>query len=218
MTELRAPRESSSDVAAAILAGGGGRRLSPRKPLLDVGGVAVIERVLASVRTLGIEPFLITNTPDDYDHLGLRATPDVRPGLGPLGGILTALRVTGAERVLVVAADLPFLRPQLLRRLVERAGEGDCIVAEWDHRIQPLHGVYGASCDAPIQRMVDADELCPLDLYPLISTVLVSEAEIAALDPEGLSFFNINTPEDLEEARRMATALAREAEVAGSCD
>jgi len=175
--------------------------------------MVLIERVIAAVRSVDLEPIVVTNEPDDLAHLGLRMAGDIRPGLGPLGGILTALRETAAERVLVVAADLPFLQPALLMLLIDHIGDGDCVVAEWDGRPQPLHGIYSTSCAAPIEAMLEAGELRPIHLYPKVNTVVVPEADVAAADPQGLSFFNINTPEELQEARRMAAEMGLQSEV-----
>ena len=215
MTESQGRRAPQAGLAAAILAGGSGRRLSSDKPLLDVGGIVLIERVIAALRSVDLEPIIITNAPEDLAHLGLRMARDIRPGLGPLGGILTALHEAEADRVLVVAADLPFLQPALLALLISRVGEADCAVTEWNGRPQPLHGIYSRSCAAPIEAMIEAGELRPIHLYPKVATVVVPEADVAAADPQGLSFFNINTPEELQEARRMAAEMGLQSEVGG---
>ena len=81
------------------------------KALLPLGGQTLIEHVLAAAHPLGF-PRVIIGDPTTYAHLGLSVFPDRRPGLGPLGGLYTALSAT-ATPVLLLACDLPFLTPRL---------------------------------------------------------------------------------------------------------
>lgn len=194
-------------VQVAILAGGAGTRLIRGKALLPVGGRPIIRRVLDAVRTLSASPLIVTNAPDDYEHLGLPMADDLHPGKGPLGGIATAIEAAGAARVLVLAADLPFLRPALLDAVVAHARKADCVVPRWQRRLQPLHALYGTACAGPIARMLEAGSLCPLDLYPLVRTHIMPAGEVAAHDPDGMSFLNVNTPQELALAREIAGAV-----------
>jgi molybdopterin-guanine dinucleotide biosynthesis protein A len=106
-------------VRGAILAGGGASRFGGRpKGLEMVGGERVLDRVaevLASA--LGVPPILVANAPDAGSwRPDLRVVTDVRPGLGALGGIYTAVLAAPAP-VVCVAWDMPFVTPALVRRL-----------------------------------------------------------------------------------------------------
>ena len=94
-------------IHVAVLAGGQSRRMGRDKALLQLGDQTLIERVLAAAHPLGY-PRLIIGDPAAYAHLGLPVHPDRHPGLGPLGGLYTALSTTDAP-VLLLACDLPFL-------------------------------------------------------------------------------------------------------------
>ena len=81
--------------ACLILAGGEGRRLTPDKPLLEIEGKSIIERVTTVVNPIFEEVLLVTNTPDKYRFLNLPHVRDERPGCGPLMGIYSGLRLKG---------------------------------------------------------------------------------------------------------------------------
>ena len=99
-------------IHVAVLAGGQSRRMGRDKALLPLGDQTLIERVIAAARPLAC-PCFIVGDPATYAHLGLPVHPDRHPGLGPLGGLHTALGATGAP-VLLLACDLPFLTPDFL--------------------------------------------------------------------------------------------------------
>ena len=188
----------------AVLAGGQSRRMGRDKALLPLGGQTLIERVIAAARPLGY-PCLIIGDPSSYTHLGLPVHPDRRPGLGPLGGLYTALSATAAP-VLLLACDLPFLTPDFLRYLVNRRGPHQAVVPHTATGLQPLCALYEPSCLAAVEAAIQADQLGMRNLLSNLSLDLVREKDWRPYDERGLLFANLNAPEEYERAQ---TALLK---------
>ena len=192
----------------AIIAGGQSRRMGRDKAFVQLGGASLIEHVMAASADLGqAETLLICNRPADYRHLGLDMHADIHPGKGSLGGIYTALARAATPIVLVLACDMPFLRRDLLRRMIALMDEATDIVAP---RVkgypQALHALYRKTCLPPIAALMAQDRLKIIGFYDQMRVRYLDEADYAAWDPGGRSFTNLNTPEELERARRQLAA------------
>lgn len=190
-------------LGAAILAGGASKRMGQNKALLKISGTHIIEVVVArlSEAELG-EPIVITNQPEQYDFLGLTCISDDIPGLGPIGGILTALRHSPFKRVLVVGCDMPLLNPALLGYMASIEGDYHAIVPTWHDaggtlRFEPLHAIYHKSALPIIEQRIANRQLKLTDMVGAINARYIEEAEIRRYDPQMSSFRNINTPQDL---------------------
>lgn len=195
----------------AVLAGGAARRYGGTpKGLLTVGGRRILDRVVDTVQAVtGAPPLLIANAPDASAwRPDLETIPDVRPGLGTLGGIYTALSATGGGGpVLCVAWDMPFVPEALVRALSERmaAGGDDAVLPESSGRrgLEPLCAVYGPACAPAIARRLDQGDLMAISFHPDVRVGIVPLAEVRRFgDPDEL-FFNVNTPDDLARAEAL---------------
>ena len=133
---------------------------------------------------------------------------DILPGMGALGGLHTGLTYATNSTVLCVGCDMPLLQPNLLSHLTTLLGNYDAVVpcVEAADRsaivFQTLSAVYSKRCLPVIDRMLAAGELRVHALYDRIDARIVQPYEWQVLDPQGLSFFNINTPKDFEKANR----------------
>ena len=195
-------------ISITIMAGGRSSRLGTNKALVEVGGQRIIERILARVYGLGDEVLLITNTPDEYAYLGLPSFVDLIPGKGPLGGLYTALSCARNEHILALSCDQPFLNRDLLAYLIGlRRGYDVVVPLDREGYPQSMHAVYGKGCLDPIRRCLEADRLKVIGFFPSVRVREVAGDEIDRFDPQRLSFLNVNTPEDLAEARRLAERL-----------
>jgi molybdopterin-guanine dinucleotide biosynthesis protein A len=197
-------------VSAAILAGGLSSRMGINKALAEVGGKPIIERILERIQGIAGEIVVIANDTHTYSYLGLPVHPDSVPGKGPLGGLYTAVSRTQGSHTLVVSCDQPFLNPDLLRYLVDLRAHYDVVIPlNWEDYPQSMHAVYGKACQEPIRRQIEADRLKVIGFFPAVRVREVRGPEIDRFDPERLSFVNVNTPEDLAEAQRLALRLDR---------
>ena len=189
----------------AVLAGGAARRHGGQpKGLLEVGGRRVVDRVVDAVAAAtGKPPLLVANAPEAVSwRLDIRTIPDVRPGMGSLGGIYTAV-TAGPEPVLCVAWDMPFLSAGLLRALVLGAEGFDVFLPESVGRrgIEPLCAVYGPGCGPAIERQFALGDLRAVGFHAQVRVGTLPLDQVRACgDPEVL-FFNVNEPGDLIRAQ-----------------
>jgi molybdopterin-guanine dinucleotide biosynthesis protein A len=129
---------------------------------------------------------------------------DVIPDKGALGGIYSALYHSHSDYTLAIACDMPFLSPELLRYMASLCtGEYDVIVPRLDGYPQGLHAFYSKACLAPIRRRLETDRLKVIGFYDSVRVRYLDEPEHSRLDPTGLSFHNVNTPDELREAERL---------------
>lgn len=194
-------------VRGAVLAGGAASRFGGRpKGLERVGGERILDRVLQAVQeTTGAPPVLVANAPGARGwRPGLEVVPDVRAGCGSLGGIYTAV-AAGPGPVLLVAWDMPFVSPDLLRALVGGADGYDAFLPESGGRrgLEPLCAVYGPACRAAILGRLDQEDYRAIGFHQEVRVGTLPLDQVAAFgDPETL-FFNVNTAEDLARAEEL---------------
>lgn len=194
-------------ITVAIQAGGRSLRFGRDKALVPLGGRPLIQHLLDRVAGLGEEILVTTNRPQDYRGLSLRLASDTLPGGGALAGLQTSLNAARGETVLVLACDMPFVSRGLLEHLLDLASQADVVAPVRGGEFEPLHAVYARSCLPAVDAALLAGERRVISFYPRVSVRPVDEAEIAIYDPDGLSFFNVNTPQDLAQAERILGGL-----------
>jgi molybdopterin-guanine dinucleotide biosynthesis protein A len=177
--------------AGFVLAGGASTRMGRDKALLPWAGGTLLEHVAAAVREAAGSVTVIA-PPGRYHHLGLDCVPDLIPGCGPLGGLYTALSLTGADWNLIAACDLPGLTAGFLTRMLDaarRAGR-DALVPQTPDGLQPLCAVYHRRLRAAAGAAIHRKSLKMHDFVSGIDALLWPVAEAAPLA-------NLNTPEQL---------------------
>lgn len=199
-------RESSFSLA--IIAGGQSRRMGQDKALVDLGGKTLIQRVIDRCANLGqSETLLITNAPADYAHLGLPMHADALPGKGALGGIYTAILQANNDWVMTLACDMPFINADLLRLMLDQRDDTvDIVAPRVNGYPQALHAMYRKTCLAPIREQLDRHQLKIIRFYSRARPRYLDEDEYRDLDPQGRAFANLNTPEELAQARQWLRA------------
>ena len=203
----------------AILAGGSATRFGGRpKGLEMVGGERILDRLVrVMTAAFGVPPLLLANSPEAPTwRPDLRVVPDVRPGLGSLGGIYTAVVETPAP-VVLVAWDMPFVSESLLRRLGDGLREHDAFLPQSDGRrgLEPLCAAYGPACRDAIGESLDQGDLRAIAFHGRISVGILPLSEVARYgDPEVL-FFNVNTTDDLARTEELWRRLESSPSSAG---
>lgn len=193
---------------AIILAGGRSSRMGEDKALMRFGGQPLLERVLDVLRPTFEDLILVTNQPEQHlDLAGVRIVTDVEPGQGPLGGIYAGLLAARGRHALVVGCDMPFLNPLLLDFLWSLRSWGDVVVPLTEQALSPICAIYDRQVLSAIASALAAGERKVMGLYPRLDVHYVREDELRPYDPELLTFANLNTYEDYEQALA-ALALA----------
>ena len=192
---------AATPLAAAILTGGRASRMGgTRKATLALGGAPIIERQLAVLTRVATPIYLVTSaeSPPDAD---LRVVRDQFPDHGALGGIYTAIIASPHERTLVVACDMPFLSQALLEHMARI--DADVVIPRTMRGYEPLCAIYSRACIAPMRVRLTRGELEASRLVEGVRVAEVGPETLAAYDPDGLLFVNVNTPHDYERAKEV---------------
>ena len=191
------------------------------KALKTFLGRALIQRVIERLSAIADEVIVTTNHPETYSFLDtsirpighsvqrLRLIPDLKPGRGALGGLYTAIASASHPTVAVVACDMPFASAAFIemasRLLIEE--EADLVIAKSDEGYEPLHAVYRRdTCLTAIEAALDADQWKVISWFPQVKVRVLTSDELKDLDPDGLTFWNVNTPEEFAKAEQIALA------------
>ncbi|MDW7729550.1 MAG: molybdenum cofactor guanylyltransferase [Bacillota bacterium] len=187
---------------AIILAGGDSKRLGRPKALLDFNGKSLIAHLVEMLRELFDQITIVTDRPEPYKRLPVIITGDlIKQKLkSPLRGIHAGLSSSELPFQFVAACDMPFLNPDLIEYMAQFAHDYDAVVPRAGSYFQPLHAFYSRSCIEIIEKQISKDHFKVTDLYSNLKIRFIDSAEIARFDPEELSFFNINTWTDYEQA------------------
>jgi molybdenum cofactor guanylyltransferase len=208
---LEPPRSSTAAISAVIVAGGKSRRLGQDKRALRLwgpDGPTLLEHTTTVMASLCDEVIVVLNDPQAWSALGARLVPDRFPGSGPLSGIYSGLEAARNPFVYVVASDMPLLNSQLLRWMIDHPRDYDVLVPRLGgarHNrlgVESLHAIYGHACLEPIRAQLEAGNPQVIGFYDQVRVRIVEPDIVAQHDPEGTSFLNVNTPDDLRVVRR----------------
>ena len=181
---------------AAILSGGRSRRMGRDKSFMLLDGEPLIRRVANTLAEVFDEVFAVSNRRKGYEELGLRVVKDVLPGNDSLGGLHAAVSQVPGSYVFVAACDMPLLQPSLLRHMAGRADGWDVVLPIKNSWGEPLCALYSGACEPHIRRSIQDDQLKLIAFHENVRVLRIEEEEWRTVDPDGLSFVNVNTPED----------------------
>lgn len=195
-----------------VLAGGSSRRLGRDKAMLRFGGAPLLKIVVDRITHVCDHVVVAVDQPERYQELRLPAklVADAAPGLGPISGLQSGLQACEAEHVLVVACDLPFLNVELLRFMADLPRSYQALVPWSEDRWQPLCAIYARSCLKVVDAMVSAGGGSMHKLLDQLDVQRPDEEEIRRLDPQRLSFLNLNERSDLDKVRAIWKRLHRQ--------
>lgn len=191
--------------AAIILAGGLNSRMGGRnKAFLQVDGKAILDRLVSVLSPIFDEILLVTRQPDCYAGQSLKIVTDLYEDRSSLTGIHAGLINAASPHAFVVPCDAPFLKPAVVRLLLEALKpELDVVVPAVGGHFQPLCAIYSRRCIPAIEAQLDQGDYKIIRFYDRMRVKTIGAPAIQAVDPQMHSFFNINTPEALADSRRL---------------
>ncbi|MGB0035822.1 MAG: molybdenum cofactor guanylyltransferase [Candidatus Acidiferrales bacterium] len=197
-------------VAGFVLAGGESSRMGRDKGLLELDGVPLAVRAAKLAESVTGAPATIIGGAA-YESFGLRVIGDDWPGLGPLGGIATALRASETPWNLVAACDLPYLTKEWLEFLIGRAlaSHADALLPMNERGAEPLCAMYRKRCEPMIRAALERGTRKVTDGLAGLRVESIEPAEWKVFDSEGLLFKNMNSPADYEEAKARLDGRSR---------
>jgi len=194
-----------ADVTGVLLAGGKSRRMGQDKRLLSVGDATLYTRSLSVLRAIFERVVVVVAQDSPLVASDAPVLRDVIPHCGSLGGLYTGLKEARTQWVFAVACDMPFLDPGTIRHFTSLKGEGDVIMAKLRNGFQPMHALYHRNCLPIMEGLIHAQDfkIHRLADHPSLRARIVIPEELSRVDPEGRSFYNVNTPADLAAARSL---------------
>jgi molybdopterin-guanine dinucleotide biosynthesis protein A len=202
-----------------VLAGGASRRMGRDKAWVELDGKSLVVRVIDVLDQVSDEMIVVTNNAVEYEGLDVRVVPDAYPGKGSLGGLYSGLSAAENERAFAVACDMPFLNIELVQFLIARSSDYDVIIpaaADEPHafsgtagketakrrNLHPLHALYRKSCLASMRDAIERDDLRMISFHDAVRVLVVEQTVVEQYDPQHLSFWNVNTIEELQRAEQ----------------
>lgn len=167
------------------------------KGLVSLNEEPMILYVLRELEILKIPTKIIANNAA-YKKFKLPVYNDVVPEKGPMGGLLTAMENTGAEMVLLIACDMPFITANAIERLLKNADKEQIIASLSNQKINPLFSVYPVILKEKIKKSIAEGKLKMTD-FILKNQHLLLPFEY---EQSGKIFRNINTEEERKEAEK----------------
>lgn len=192
---------------AIVLAGGKSERMGEDKALLPYAGMTLLEHVVSSLLLVVSDIIVVTDMPNKYAIPCARVVTDTFPGFGPVGGLLTGLTQAGGGSHLVVACDMPALQTPVLQLLLKAAtSEWDAVVPEIGGLAEPLHAVYNHTATPKLLRFLENGGRTAREALDSLKVKRVGEGVLRRIDPQLLSFTNVNTPEELEAFQKRSAS------------
>ena len=201
------------NASGIVLAGGRSRRLGRAKALEPFQGEPLIRRVIDRLSRITDDLVFVVNDHEQASALPISSRDidltydiviDKYPDGGSLGGIYTGLLAAESQWAFVVACDMPFLNVELMRHMLSMRDGQDVVVPRTDGYPEPTHALYNKSCLPFIEKRLKRDDLKIARFFDEIRVRFLEEAEVRGLDGDLLSFFNVNTQDDLDRALTMA--------------
>ena len=188
--------------SAIILVGGEARRANGQeKYFFQYQGKTFIERLTDSLKEVTDEIILVAKNKEQcrrFDDIkGVRCITDIRPGLGPIGGLHAGVCEAKGELIFVSACDMPCIENAVVSYLFEAIGDADAAIPNWNKEmLEPLHAVYRRS--ALIEYLRNHASLSLRPMIRSINTRYVPVEELRRFDPKLRTFTNINKIEELD--------------------
>jgi molybdenum cofactor guanylyltransferase len=201
--------------SAVILAGGTGRRMGfgVEKSLLDLCGRPLIRRIADTLLQTSQEVVVVARNPEQVARLRLvipeaRFACDPVKGFGPVAGLAAGFMAVRGDYTAAVGCDLPFLNSKVIEKLFELCQGFDAAVPMEENGVkETMHSVYRTeAARGAFSRSLELGERKIRAPLERLKVRLVSVKDLRSIDPDLLTFYNLNRPEDLEKARCICTS------------
>lgn len=190
------------EVTGIILAGGKSSRMGTDKGMQELCGKPLIGYAIQVLSEL-CGTIIISTSSDAYQSLGYKTVADEIPGIGPMGGIYSAIRQSKTEKNLVLSCDLPFVSKELLSYILE-SSEGCQVAVPWkgSQHYEPLCGFYSLSIKEKVHAFIKNENYKLPDLFEEIRINKLIISKELDFYHENL-FMNVNSKHDLAAAEKL---------------
>jgi molybdopterin-guanine dinucleotide biosynthesis protein A len=195
-----------NNITGIILCGGKNSRMGKNKALLELGGKLVINHVIEILTPICNEIILSTNN-NELDFLPYKKVSDKRANLGPIAGFQSTLLESSTTHNLIISCDTPFVSTALLSYLLEKSENYDVVLPSFNNHLQPMIGYFNKNFLKIIDHQIKAGNVKPINIFENANMLKVEITKVLEFYNEHL-FFNINTKEQYEEAKRIYRSIS----------
>lgn len=182
-----------SNTSAVILAGGKSSRMGRDKSQLKIGDTTFSQKLLDDFSQYFENVYLSVSANSQLSGPGI--IHDDKESLGPLSGLMAAIKGTKGDNVFICATDMPFADPEIAVQLVEMMGDFDaCLIRRTNGKVETAFSVFSKGILPHLQDELDNGKRSIMGLVDRISARFVDETELDSFSDD--SFLNVNTPED----------------------
>ena len=194
-------------VSIVILAGGHGERIGQDKATLVLDGLSLLQRAINSASSLGDDVICVARADQNISADGATFVHDPPGNKGILPAILAGLEHTSNDWIFLSACDMPFIQLPLVRYMLGLRQDYSIIVPRLSVGLEPFHTLYHRRVIPALRAAIADNERRVVSFYADQRVREVNENEIRLYDPQLISFFNINTHQDLTRARNLVAQL-----------
>jgi molybdopterin-guanine dinucleotide biosynthesis protein A len=193
-------------VTGVILAGGQNTRFSgTNKALIRVAGRCILDRIYDIFSDIFEEIILVTNDPIQYLEWDLNIVSDIFSIRCSLTGIHAGLFYMNTPYAFFVACDIPFLKKDLVETILDNIEPRiDIVIPDTSKGFEPLCSVYSKKCLNPVEQQLVKQQLKIRQVFQKVRVKKLPETILRQNDPDLISFYNINTHDDLTKAEQIA--------------
>jgi molybdopterin-guanine dinucleotide biosynthesis protein A len=196
--------------SGVILAGGLSTRYGgENKALLRVGGIRIMDRLFAIYKELFDQIIIVTNNPLEFLEWDALIVTDLFPVRSSLTGVHAGLFYASHPFAFISACDTPFLKKEVVETVLEHTDPADdFVIPKTSEGFEPLCAAYSRRCLKPAEDHLRANQFKIQLALRNCRIKMVPEERLRARDPDMVSFFNVNTPEDLSRAEQLLSAAS----------
>ena len=197
-------------IFGVILAGGGSSRFGQPKVLAPLAGAPMASWGVRALEAAGLPVGAISDEEGVEVTLGVPVRPDLEPGLGPIGGLWTALqwaRERGDDGVLLLGCDMPLVNEALLRTILAWSDGAPAVVPVGSNGPEPLCALYRVACASMVEHRLHSENRSMRGLVEALGAVLIAEDTVAGVADPGIGFLNVNTVKERDRAERLLDSL-----------
>lgn len=204
--------KSDTSCSGVILAGGLSTRFAgENKAFLSVGERRIMDAIYEVFRSSFDEIIIVTNRPSDYLEWDAKIVTDIFPVRSSLTGIHTGLFYAAHPFIFVTACDSPFIQKDLVTIMLENIEPHlSVVIPDTAKGMEPLFAVYSKTCLPVMEKHIKEEKFKIQRMFHKFKVKKIMEETLREKDPDLISFFNINTAEDLARAEMRVTSKSGE--------
>ncbi len=188
--------KSNREISAVILAGGKSRRMGKDKRFMNLFNIPLLEYSLNLVKNF-TNDIIISSNDNPPGYASYKIVHDLFPDKGPVNAIVSAMKQASNEHVLVLTADMPLLRTEMIEKLLDSSDKNSAVIFSYNKEIIVLPSLFPTSVHIQMEKWFLSGSVSMKSILKKLPLKVLPADEFVA----EINFLNINRPEDFERAK-----------------